>query len=175
MLEKKKVIMKVRKQMTSCFDKPRDRAYWRSVDIGHAIHMEVVAEGQREGVWAYLYHDGRGNAWFEKCKKAVFRDGVLVEKSGVPYRRFSTALAAKMRQHKNDLRVYARWYESGSSRQGVGVKMRREVAAARCAALVDGQIAGAITNGVVNNTPPPVVGSEANEKSQCCNGKGERH
>ena len=154
--------------MTSISSTSRSKADWRSIDIGHAIHMEVVAEGQREGVWAYLYHDGKGNAWFEKCKKAVFRDGVLVEKSGVPYRRFSRELAAKIVRHKAELRVYARWVEDCDlkwrSSVGGSVKTRREIAAARCAALIDSQLSGEVTNRVINNTPPPGVGSDEGEK-----------
>ena len=144
--------------MTSISDTSRSKADWRSIDIGRAIHREVVAEGQREGVWAYLYHDGKGNAWFEKRKKAVFRDGVLVEKCGVPYRRFSRELAEKMRRHKDDLRVYARWCEDWDQKRcssvGGSVIARREIAAARCAALVDGQVANRVTNTVANNPPP---------------------
>ena len=97
--------------MISFSDKPRDKVDWRSIDIGHAIHMEVVEEGRREGVLAYLFHDGKGRAWFEKCKPAVFKDGKLIERAGVPYRRFSPALVEKMRRHKDELRVYARWLE----------------------------------------------------------------
>lgn len=98
--------------MISFSDKPRSKADWRAIDIGHAIHMEVVEEGRREGVWAYLFHDGKGQAWFEKCKPAVFKDGKLIERAGVPYRRFSPALVEKMRRHKDELRVYARWCEN---------------------------------------------------------------
>lgn len=98
--------------MISFSDKPRSKADWRAIDIGHAIHVEVVEEGRREGVWAYLFHDGKGQAWFEKCKPAVFKDGKLIERAGVPYRRFSPALVEKMRRHKDELRVYARWCEN---------------------------------------------------------------
>lgn len=148
----------------------------RCIDIGHAIHMEVVEEGRREGVWAYLFHDGKGQAWFEKCKPAVFKDGKLIERAGVPYRRFSPALVEKMRRHKDELRVYARWCEEDPfTRSGVGgqVKSRREIAAARCAALVAGQVANTGVNKVAN-TPPPGVGSEKAVISNAGNGKGER-
>ena len=87
--------------MTSISDKPRTNAEWRSIDIGAAIHQEVLDEGRREGVFAYLYHDGKGHAWFEKCARG-----------GNPYRRFSSALAEKMKRHRDDLRIYARWKES---------------------------------------------------------------
>ena len=134
--------------MISFSDKPRSKADWRSIEIGHAIHMEVVAEGRREGVWAYLYHDGKGQAWFEKSKPAVFRDGKLIERAGVPYRRFSPALVEKMRRHKDELRIYARWCEEDRiSHLGMGGQRmsRREIAAARCAALVAGQVANTVS------------------------------
>lgn len=151
--------------MTSLFSGgPRSKADRLAIEVGRQIHLAVVDEGRREGVWAYLCDDGNGHAWFEKCEKAEVRDGVIVKKPGLPYRRFSPELAARIRQHKEELRIYVEWRraqrETKAPAGGVAnVRMRREVAAARLAAVVDRQLANKSAN-ISTSTPSPGVGSE---------------
>lgn len=129
----------------------------RSIEIGREIHAAVVEEGRREGVFAYMYHDGQGRAWFEKYNK----------RTKEVYRRFSPELAARMRKHKDDLKVYARYCESDSdAKSGAGVvcgKTRREIAVERCRVIVESQ-GREVGDWVSNGTPPPGVGSEGPKK-----------
>lgn len=73
----------------------------RAVEIGYRIHRHVVDEGRAEGVFAYLYHDGKGKAWFEKYDR----------KSHQVRRTFSPMLAREIRLYVRELRIYARWVE----------------------------------------------------------------
>lgn len=75
----------------------------RAVEIGYRIHRHVVDEGRAEGVFAYLYHDGKGKAWFEKYDR----------KSHQVRRTFSPMLARDIRLYVRELRIYARWVEVG--------------------------------------------------------------
>ena len=76
----------------------------KSVAVGYQIHREVIAEGKRDSerfgyqVWANLDHEliGSGKCpfvkWDERSKKVT--------------RTFSKELAAKIRDHVDDLKVY---------------------------------------------------------------------
>lgn len=75
----------------------------RAIKIGYRIHQHVVDEGRAEGVFAYLYHDGNGKAWFEKYDR----------KSHQVRRTFSPMVAREIRQNVQELRIYARWVEVG--------------------------------------------------------------
>lgn len=72
----------------------------QAIEVGYRIHQAVIAEGRREGVFAYLYHSPDGRAWFEKYDR----------KTKEVHRRFSQKVAAMIRGHVAELKVYARWY-----------------------------------------------------------------
>lgn len=75
----------------------------RALEIGSLIHQRVADEGRREGVAAYLYHDGCGRAWFEKFDR----------NSGKVSRSFSPEISRDVREHVAELRIYAKWVEAG--------------------------------------------------------------
>lgn len=70
-----------------------------AVEIGHQIHMAVIDEGRREGVFAYLYEAADGRAWFEKYDR----------RTRVVSRRFSPELMARIRANASALRAYVAW------------------------------------------------------------------
>ena len=70
----------------------------RAIEMGWRIHQAVIAEGRREGVFAYLYHSPDGRAWFEKFDR----------KTKEVHRRFSPEVAAMIKGHVAELKVYAR-------------------------------------------------------------------
>lgn len=141
----------------------------RSIEIGRSIHEAVVDEGRREGVFAYLYHDGKGRAWFEKYDRAARKIS----------RKFSPELAARMRQHKDDLKIYARYCEMDRfAKDDGGVqnkKTRREIAVERCRVIVEMQETAATDGRNAQPTPPPVVGSETTKKETSRHDEGLRH
>lgn len=71
----------------------------RAIEVGWRIHQAVIAEGRREGVFAYLYHSPDGRAWFEKYDR----------KTKEVHRRFSAEVAAMIKGHVAELKIYARW------------------------------------------------------------------
>lgn len=78
--------------------KPRTKAELDSISIGYQIHQAVIAEGRREGVQAFLDHDiiGTGKLPFMKWDP----------KTKELHRRFSKALADRIKEHVADLKVY---------------------------------------------------------------------
>ena len=124
----------------------------RSIEIGREIHEAVVEEGRREGVFAYLYHDGQGRAWFEKYDR----------RTKEIHRRFSPELAARMRKHVDDLKVYARHCEmdpfTKSNGAGGTTKTRREIAIARCRLIVEAHTPGAPDARPLIEAPAPGIG-----------------
>ena len=70
----------------------------QAVEVGWRIHQAVIAEGRREGVFAYLYHSPDGRAWFEKFDR----------KTKEVHRRFSPEVAAMIKGHVAELKIYAR-------------------------------------------------------------------
>ena len=140
----------------------------RSIEIGRSIHEAVVDEGRREGVFAYLYHDGKGRAWFEKYDRAA----------GKISRRFSPELMERMKLYKDDLKVYARYCEADrfdKARAGADAMPRRKAAMERCAAIVSA--AGANPSGASKCAPipSPMVGSETTKNQSSLNDEGQRH
>ena len=79
----------------------------RSVAIGYQIHQAVIAEGRKQSaelgyrVCAYLDHDliGSGKLPFVKWD----------EKTKELHRRFSKALADRIKEHVADLKVYFKY------------------------------------------------------------------
>lgn len=71
----------------------------QAIEVGWRIHQAVIAEGRREGVFAYLYHSPDGRAWFEKYDR----------KTKEVHRRFSAEVAAMIKGHVAELKIYARW------------------------------------------------------------------
>ena len=136
--------------MTLSFDQSSfSAAELRSIKIGRSIHEAVVDEGRREGVFAYLYHDGKGRAWFEKYDRAARKIS----------RRFSPELMERMKLHKDDLKVYARYCEADrfdKARAGADAMPRRKAAMKRCAAIVSAT--GANPSGVSKGAPIPPRG-----------------
>lgn len=141
----------------------------RSIEIGRSIHEAVVDEGRREGVFAYLYHDGKGRAWFEKYDRAARKIS----------RKFSPELAARMRQHKDDLKIYARYCEMDRfAKDDGGVqnkKTRREIAVERCRVIVEMSKDSAAPSETSQPTPPPAVGTETTKRETPRHGEGLRH
>ena len=70
----------------------------QAIEVGWRIHQAVIAEGRREGVFAYLYHAPDGRAWFEKFDR----------KTKEVHRRFSPEVAAMIKGHVAELKIYAR-------------------------------------------------------------------
>ena len=70
----------------------------QAIEVGWRIHQAVIAEGRREGVFAYLYHSPDGRAWFEKYDR----------KTKEVHRRFSAEVAAMIKGHVAELKIYAR-------------------------------------------------------------------
>lgn len=141
----------------------------RAIEIGRSIHEAVVEEGRREGVFAYLYHDGQGRAWFEKYDRSARKIS----------RKFSPELADRMRRHKDELRIYARYCEMDRfAKDDGGVqnkKTRREIAVERCRVIVEMQETAATDGRNAQPTPPPVVGSETTKNETSRNGEGLRY
>lgn len=81
-----------------------------AVEIGYQIHMAVIDEGRREGVFAYLYEAADGRAWFEKYDR----------RTGVVSRRFSKGLMDRIRLHGKELRAYVAWHGRLWAAPGVG-------------------------------------------------------
>lgn len=74
----------------------------QAIEVGWRIHQAVIAEGRREGVFAYLYHSPDGRAWFEKYDRKLPRNQRV-------HRRFSPEVAAMIKGHVAELKIYARW------------------------------------------------------------------
>ena len=79
----------------------------KAIEVGWRIHQAVIAEGRREGVFAYLYHSPDGRAWFEKYDR----------KTKEVHRRFSAEVAAMIKGHVAELKIYARWVEIGHEKR----------------------------------------------------------
>lgn len=79
----------------------------RAVEVGRAIHRRVAEEGKADGSVAYLYHDGRGKAWFEKFDR----------KTGRVNRIFSPGLANEIKNHVYELKIYARIEEDDGDKR----------------------------------------------------------
>lgn len=155
--------------MTSSFDGSRfTAAELRSIAIGRSIHEAVVDEGRREGVFAYLYHDGKGRAWFEKYDRAARKIS----------RKFSPELMERMKRHRDDMKVYARYCEADrfkDSGAGDCAMPRRVAAMKRCVAIVSAAAGDPVAMANNTPTPPPAVGTETTKRKAPRHGEGLRH
>ena len=95
--------------MDSTSNKPRrwTRNELALVKVGQEIHEAVVDEGRREGVFAYLVRDGR-RGWFEKYDR----------RTKELHRRFSPALAARIRANRDALKLYVEYCNCQDQHRG---------------------------------------------------------
>ena len=100
----------------TCSSKPWTPAELASIRIGYDLHRRVIEDGKRDcagrtdgtKVFAYLDHDliGSGSLPFVKYD----------QRTGEISRKFSSDIAADIRRHVGDLKVYFRYVTDCDSR-----------------------------------------------------------